>query len=38
MSVSRLETLDFQLAYLVLLTRNGLKPLSRWEDRLAEKR
>lgn len=26
-----LSRLDFQLAYLVMLTRRGLKPLSRWE-------
>lgn len=28
--------LDFQLAYLVMLTRSGLKPLSRWEGRLGD--
>ena len=26
-----LSRLEFQLAYLVMLTRRGLKPLSRWE-------
>ncbi|MCK4306293.1 MAG: hypothetical protein KAY24_18780, partial [Candidatus Eisenbacteria sp.] len=36
MSVSGLTRLDFQLAYLVLLTRHGLKPLSRWERRLSK--
>ncbi len=36
MSVPRLTRLDFQLAYLVLLTRHGLKPLSRWEGRLSQ--
>ncbi|MBN2170673.1 MAG: hypothetical protein JW819_05035 [Candidatus Krumholzibacteriota bacterium] len=29
-----LSRLDFQLAYLAALTRQGLKPLSRWEGRL----
>ncbi len=28
------EHLEFDLAYLALLTQNGLKPLSRWEGRL----
>ncbi len=36
MSVPGITRLDFQLAYLVLLTRHGLKPLSRWEGRLSE--
>ncbi len=36
MSNPRLSQLDFQLAYLVLLTRYGLKPLSRWERALGE--
>ncbi|MCK4415136.1 MAG: hypothetical protein KAY32_16515 [Candidatus Eisenbacteria sp.] len=36
MRFSRLTGLDFQLAYLVLLTRSGLKPLSRWEGALTE--
>jgi len=34
-----LKDLEFELAYLALLTRDGLKPLSRWEkpfDRSAE--
>lgn len=30
-SVQALKEIDFELAYLVLLTREGLKPLSRWE-------
>jgi len=30
-----LKEIDFELAYLVLLTREGLKPLSRWEKPLA---
>ncbi|MBD3334421.1 MAG: hypothetical protein GF355_02800 [Candidatus Eisenbacteria bacterium] len=34
MSIMKLSRLDFQLAYLVLLTRAGLKPLSRWEKPL----
>ena len=29
-----LRRIDFELAYLVLLTREGLKPLSRWEKSL----
>ena len=28
---------DFELAYLVALTRKGLKPLSRWEKKLSKK-
>ena len=31
MKLARLNRLDFELAYLVHLTRCGLKPLSRWE-------
>lgn len=31
-----LKNLDFELAYLALLTREGLKPLSRWEKPLDE--
>ncbi|UCC98760.1 MAG: hypothetical protein JSW66_02475 [Phycisphaerales bacterium] len=31
-----LRQIDFELAYLVLLTREGLKPLSRWEKPLDE--
>ena len=31
----RLTDLDFELAYLILLTRHGLKPLSRWEGALS---
>lgn len=30
-SLRKLKEIDFQLAYLALLTREGLKPLSRWE-------
>ena len=33
--VRDLKTVDFELAYLALLTREGLKPLSRWEKPLA---
>ena len=33
-SVRALKEIDFELAYLVLLTREGLKPLSRWEKSL----
>ena len=32
-----LKEIDFELAYLVALTREGLKPLSRWEKKLSEK-
>ena len=31
-----LKEIDFELAYLVVLTREGLKPLSRWEKTLAD--
>jgi hypothetical protein len=31
-----LKEIDFELAYLAILTREGLKPLSRWEKTLAE--
>jgi len=31
-----LKEIDFELAYLALLTREGLKPLSRWEKPLDE--
>ncbi len=31
-----LKAIDFELAYLALLTREGLKPLSRWEKPLDE--
>jgi hypothetical protein len=31
-----LKRIDFELAYLALLTREGLKPLSRWEKPLDE--
>lgn len=34
MNRQKRSDLDFQLAYLVLLTRSGLKPLSRWEGPL----
>jgi len=30
-ALRHLKTVDFELAYLALLTREGLKPLSRWE-------
>jgi len=33
-TLSSLSKLDFELAYLILLTRHGLKPLSRWEGAL----
>jgi hypothetical protein len=33
-SLRALKAIDFELAYLVLLTREGLKPLSRWEKPL----
>lgn len=36
-SLAALKQIDFELAYLVLLTREGLKPLSRWEKSLDEK-
>jgi hypothetical protein len=32
--IKGLKEIDFELAYLVLLTREGLKPLSRWEKPL----
>jgi len=32
--VKALKEIDFELAYLALLTRRGLKPLSRWEKPL----
>jgi hypothetical protein len=31
MDTTRLTLLEFELAYLALLTQNGTKPLSRWE-------
>ena len=34
--VKRLKEIDFELAYLALLTCEGLKPLSRWEKPLDE--
>jgi len=33
-SVRALKEIDFELAYLAVLTREGLKPLSRWEKSL----
>lgn len=33
-----LKKIDFQLAYLAVLTREGLKPLSRWEKPLTDKK
>jgi len=35
-SVRALKKIDFELAYLALLTHEGLKPLSRWEKELDE--
>jgi len=35
-SLCALKEIDFELAYLAMLTREGLKPLSRWEKDLAE--
>ena len=32
--IKQLKQIDFELAYLALLTREGLKPLSRWEKPL----
>ncbi len=36
-SLAALKQIDFELAYLALLTRKGLKPLSRWEKPLENK-
>ena len=36
-SLSALKQIDFELAYLALLTHKGLKPLSRWEKPLEDK-
>ena len=36
-SVKALKKIDFELAYLALLTRKGLKPLSRWEKPLDDR-
>jgi len=36
-SLRALKAIDFELAYLALLTREGLKPLSRWEKTLDNK-
>ena len=35
-SIRILKAVDFELAYLALLTREGLKPMSRWEKPLDE--
>ena len=35
--VKALKAIDFELAYLALLTRQGLKPLSRWEKPLDDR-
>lgn len=35
-SLNKLKEIDFELAYLALLTCEGLKPLSRWEKPLDE--
>ena len=34
--LAALKEFDFELAYLALLTREGLKPLSRWEKSLED--
>jgi hypothetical protein len=36
-AVRALKEIDFELAYLAVLTREGLKPLSRWEKKLSKK-
>lgn len=36
-SITALKQVDFELAYLALLTREGLKPLSRWEKPLEDR-
>ncbi|MBN1975293.1 MAG: hypothetical protein JW787_16755 [Sedimentisphaerales bacterium] len=36
-SLAALKQIDFELAYLALLTREGVKPLSRWEKPLEDK-
>jgi hypothetical protein len=36
-AVRKLKKIDIQLAYLALLTREGLKPLSRWEKPLNDR-
>jgi len=36
-SLRALKEIDFELAYLAALTREGLKPLSRWEKKLSKK-
>jgi hypothetical protein len=35
---SNLARLDFDLAYLILLTKKGIKPLSRWEESLSREK
>ena len=35
--IRALKETDFELAYLAMLTREGLKPLSRWEKPLGER-
>lgn len=35
-AIQHLRTIDFELAYLALLTREGVKPISRWEKALDE--
>ncbi|MBN2590296.1 MAG: hypothetical protein JXA96_10575 [Sedimentisphaerales bacterium] len=37
-SLAALKEIDFELAYLALLTHEGLKPLSRWEKPLEDKK
>ena len=34
--IAALKEIDFELAYLALLTHEGLKPLSRWEKSLED--
>ena len=36
-AIAKLKDIDFELAYLALLTIRGIKPLSRWEKPLADK-
>ena len=38
MNTMLLKKLDFDLAYLVLLTLQGVKPLSRWEEELSDEK
>lgn len=36
-AIAKIKKIDFELAYLALLTSKGIKPLSRWEKPLADK-